>query len=213
MNNFISSFSLYEFIRILMPGAYLTLNFSQFIRYVYPGYDTLTQDTHFNQVEATIIFSIISVIIGVFIYSLDNPRVLGYIFKSLPSNIIKSKVKKADSIAVLNSYFTFYDSLPDAVKYKTEKQSGFLHLSLNMVFVNIISLLLLLIVLLTGNPEQDTLLYFKAHLFMVIFLMLVSGISAYLIHAKRLRYTYERSVDLYFQSNEYRILQERSAGA
>ena len=210
MNNFISSFSLYEFIRILMPGAYLTLNFSQIIRYVYPGFDTLTQDTHFNQVEATIIFSIFSVIIGVFIYSIDNPSVLGYIFKSLHSNIIKCKIKNADAIAVLNSYFTFYDSLPDAVKYKTEKQSGFLHLSLNMVFVNIISLLLLLIVIVTCNPEQNTVLYLKAHLYMVVFLMLISGISAYLIHAKRLKYTYERSVELYFQSKDYKLLQERS---
>lgn len=209
MNNFISSFSLYEFLRILMPGTYLTLNISQFIKYVYPEFDTISKETYFNQTEATIIFAIVSIIMGVFIYSIDNPRILGYIFKKLPSNIIKKRHPNANGITVLNSYFTFYDTLPDAVKYKTEKQSGFMHLSLNMVIVNIISLLLLIISILLGKPEQELMLYFNAHLTMIILLMVVSGFSAYLIYSKRLNYTYARSTELYFHSEEYKKLTEK----
>src|SRR6266498_836528 len=122
MNNFISSFSLYEFLRILMPGTYLTLNLSQFIKYTFPDYDTISRGINFNQIEATIIFAIVSVVLGVFIYSLDNPRLLSYLFKNLPSNIIRKRHRDADNIAILNSYFAFYDTLPDAVRIKTEKQ-------------------------------------------------------------------------------------------
>jgi hypothetical protein len=206
MNNFISSFSLYEFIRILMPGAYLTLNISQFIKYVFVEYDKMTRDTDFNQIDATIIFAITSVIIGVFIYSIDNPRVLSHLFKSLPSNVIKNKLGTRDGITVLNSYFVFYDNLPDAVKYKTEKQSGFLHLSLNMVFVNVISLILLLVAMFIGKITAGLTLYFDAHFVMVTLLMIVSGFSAYLIYSKRLKYTYARSLELYFDSDEYKKL-------
>jgi hypothetical protein len=211
MNNFISSFTLYEFLRILMPGTYLTLTISQFVRYIYPEYDTITAGTRFNQVEATIIFGIISIIMGVFIYSIDNPRLLGYIFKNLPSNIIKRSNPGAKNITVLNSYFGFYDSLPDAVKIKTEKQSGFLHLAINMAFVNIISLILLTIVLISGKLEFVQMPYFKAHFVMDILLLVISIISAYLIYVKRLKYTYERSVELYFKSEEYKKLLETLA--
>jgi|SRR4030095_12984524 len=211
MNNFISSFTLYEFLRILMPGTYLTLTISQFVRYIYPEYDTITAGTRFNQVEATIIFGIVSIIMGVFIYSIDNPRLLGLFFKNLPSNIIKRKYPDAKNITVLNSYFGFYDSLPDAVKIKTEKQSGFMHLALNMAFVNIISLILLLIVLISGKPDFVQMPYFKAHFAMDIVLVLISIFSAYLIYAKRLKFTYERSVELYFKSDEYKRLIESLA--
>jgi hypothetical protein len=188
-----------------MPGTYLTLNISQFVKYVYPRYDTISSETNFNQVEATIIFAIISIVMGVFVYSIDNPRLLGWIFKSLPSNIIRKKHKNANGIEVLNSYFVFYDSLPDAVKYKTEKQSGFLHLSLNMILVNFISLILLIIAMLVSNPETRI---FTAHLTMVIGMIIISYVSAWLIYSKRLKYTYARAVDMYFDSEEYKKLTE-----
>lgn len=209
MNNFISSFSLYEFLRILMPGAYLTLNLSQFVKYNFPEYDTITKGTEFNQVEATIIFSITAVVLGVLIYSFDNPRLLGLLFKNLPSNIITAKHPNSDNITILNSYFAFYDSLPDPVKIKSEKQSGFLHLTLDFCFVNIFSLLLMLITIICKNPESSAALTFKAHFFLVVLLLLVSSLSAYFIYSKRLRYTYKRSLDLYFQSNEYKLLKDR----
>lgn len=209
MNNFISSFSLYEFLRILMPGAYLTLNISRLVKYNFPEFDSITNGAQFNQIESTIIFSITAVVLGVLIYSFDNPRLLGYIFKSLPSNIIKSKHQKANGITVLNSYFAFYDTLPDPVKYKTEKQSGFLHLSLDMCFVNIFSIVFMTATIIWNSPTGETMITFKAHFIMVSMLLLVSALSAYFIYSKRLKYTYERSLDLYFQSNEYKLLLEK----
>lgn len=209
MNNFISSFSLYEFLRILMPGAYLTLNVSQFVKYTFPDYDAISRGTQFNQVEATIIFAIVAVVLGVFVYSMDNPRLLSYLFKNLPSNLIKDRHRNAGNILVLNSYFAFYDSLPDAVKMKTEKQSGFMHLSLDMVFVNIISLVLLLISELSGSIGESLRLSFQAHLIMVVFLLLICCISAALIYSKRLKFTYIRTIDLYYDSEEYKRLLEK----
>jgi len=206
MNNFISSFSLYEFLRILMPGAYLALNLSQFIKYNFEDYNTILSGTYFNQVEATIIFVIVSVILGVFIYSIDNPKLLSRIFKNLPSNIIKDRHKDADSIAVMNSYFSFYDTMPDAAKMKTEQQSGFLHLSLDIIYVNIFSLLLILITLLIKNYSVEL----AAHTVLVSLLLLVSSTSAYFIYKKRLKFTYARNVEMYFQSAEYKLLLERT---
>ena len=74
-----------------------------------------------------------------------------------------------------------------------------------MILVNFISLVLLLIASLTGNPDTGL---FTAHLAMVIILIIICYISAYLIYAKRLKYTYARAVDLYFQSDEYKKLTE-----
>lgn len=207
MNNIISSFTLYEFLRILMPGCYFTLNLLQFVRCNFIDYTEMFKGTEFSQTEAAIIFIIVSVVLGILIYALDNPRVLKLIIKNLPTNIISKRHSGVNEILIMNSYFTFYESLPDAFKIRIEREIGFFHLSMDMIFVNLISIVLLIITTILGNHTSSDALYgvYKSQFVMVIFLLLISLLSAYLIYSKRLKYNYKRNAEMYFKSEFYQI--------
>ena len=71
MGNFISKFNLYEYFRILLPGAYLTF----LIYVVYKCF--LTKNLgHYHWSVIILLLVISSLILGALIYSWDFPRFL-----------------------------------------------------------------------------------------------------------------------------------------
>src|SRR5437868_474260 len=111
MGNLIGTFTLYEFLRIIIPGFY----FVTWVRIVL-SQTQLFFSFKIAEIDATIIFVIGSIVFGIFIYSFDIPKRLGFMLRDLPSNVIKSKHTQIDKIKVLNSYFQFYESLDEGFK-------------------------------------------------------------------------------------------------
>ena len=207
-----SSFSLYEFLRILFPGTYLLINVLYFINYFFNTQIPLLENPGFNHSGIIIIYLICSFILGVLIYSIDNPKLLRRILKnSLPVNLIEQNNPGIDSIELINSYFIFYDKLPGGYLLRAERQIGFFHISLDLLLVNIISLILILICIISGKPEDIMTDIFCKHTYILIALTLISFVTTRLIYSHRLKEMYERNLKMYYKSEGFNKLLEKDS--
>ncbi len=139
-----NSFPFRETLEILFPGLYfmgIILPLMPFI-----GVDNLPTESVTN----ITIYLILSVLIGIFIYTLDIPKRLWF-FKSIsPTNLIEKELKdttdKNVRSKVANSYFSFYDkNVTKEQKGKTDIYTTIYHFSVNIFILSLILLTLYII--------------------------------------------------------------------
>ena len=195
MNNVTGAFSIYEVLRILLPGFYITLMLKRIFQHFYDKNSVLL-----DLVDGWIIFLIVSVILGGFIYSLDIPRWFKKLYKTLPSNLIEKNkdIVKPESESKRfyeNEYFKFYYAASPDIKLKTEIQSGFFHYLISMAFI---SLVFSLVFSFFCSEYYD--LYFNRILNVIVFL--ISLISAIVMYKRKLRHSWKRNYESFVESLE-----------
>lgn len=188
MGNFVSAFSLYEVLRILIPGFYVTLMLEDLIPRV-----CLNSKLELEPFGYGILFVILSVLFGGFSYSLDVPRWFKKCYSSLPTNLIeKNKVipvpEGVHKRYVDIEYFKFYYQHSSDAKYKTEIQSGFFHLFITMAFISAVSFLLYLLFC-SMNP----------FLFWNSIVLFFSISSAILLYHRHLKYSWLRNYEEFLE--------------
>lgn len=190
MNNLTSTFSLYEVFRILMPGTYVSLAFLDFFEKWNLDYEVFSD----NALETTLNIIVI-ILVGLFFYSWDIPKVLRRFQKNLPSLKIKERHPHIDNEIILNSYLDFYDELDIEFKVKHEKYSGYFHLSLNMIVTSIIIFIVGFISWWIG--------FFSYFVPISMFIVILSIVTAVNIYYFRLKRSYTRHLKKYYDSEYY----------
>lgn len=190
MNNFFSSFGLYEILRIVIPGFYSTLMISDFIIK-----HKIHEIESWDYLLKTVAFFIASIFIGGLIYAPDVPRWFKGWYGTLPSKLIREdnpgeEPKKRHHE---NEYYKFYYKHNSDAKYKTEMQSGFLHFFINMGFVSLIGLVFYSIVCYFFDTKN---------IFFIINLLVApsSILAAIIIYHQRLKYSWRRNYEEYNES-------------
>jgi len=192
MNEFSSKLSLYETLRILIPGALLVSNFGS-------AKDMLSIKTFLdstNSLYQGVFFFLFVFISGLVIYSFDIPKRINFFQKDLPTKKIFKEHPTVEQIRISNSYFSFYDALSSELKKKTEVYSGFYHFLINISFS---SILCVLIFVFQFKTLRDL-------IFLNGIIAVVSLITAMIIYFSRLRFAFQRHLSLYYDSNEYKKL-------
>jgi predicted membrane channel-forming protein YqfA (hemolysin III family) len=115
MNDFISTFSFYGVLRILIPGLYFFLCLNNiFIA------SNITFNLFQNETLNSIAVSIIVITLGLIIYAFDFPRMIRKMTSKLPSNQIKKKHPALAIEKIESQYFSFYYSSPEDIKERTK---------------------------------------------------------------------------------------------
>ena len=192
MNDLSRQFSLYEILRILIPGALITTNVGIACDVLH--YSGLTIS---NSYYSGIIFFLSSFIAGLLVYSFDLPKRLSFFQKDLPTNKIEQKHTNLDKVRIANSYFSFYDTLSAELKSKTEVYSGFFHFGINLAFSSLLCFVTELII----NASQ----LFGLILLDAIFFIVTVIISVVIYHS-RLKFAFKRHLGAYFASPQYQDL-------
>jgi hypothetical protein len=135
-SNITSAFTLYEVLRVLLPGFYATVMLKQIALSLDIGIPTGSDSG-----DGWIIFVVVSVIVGALLYSIDIPHWFKKFDYFLPSNMIEREglLKRSKDLEPRyseNEYFKFYYALPSGDKFKTDIQAGFFQLFQTMAFVN-----------------------------------------------------------------------------
>ena len=193
MNNLTSAFSLYEVFRILLPGPYVCLAAFYFID-KWDWETSVFKDPTIN----TALDIIIIIMVGLFFYSFDFPKMLRHFQKSLPSIQIQLRHSDIDDNKIRNSYFDFYDDLELKFKYKHEKYSGYFHLSLNMALISS----MIFIVSIISNYKSNF-SFFTYISILILFLSIVISLNIYYF---RLKHSFQRHLEKYYLSPQYKKL-------
>ena len=187
MGNYLSAFTIYEMLRIVIPGFYATIMLEEVLR-IYSSENIFSTD---KNLEYYIIFFITSVILGAFIYSLDFCRIYKNWLDYLPTNMIKEeypeKIKDYGEREIENLYYRFYYKLPVANKVRTEIQSGIYHLFSSITFASLIFLILFIIL----SYSCERIIFIRINLY-VLLSSLAFTISIYKL---RLRYSWKRNFE------------------
>lgn len=180
-------------LRIFIPGVFFSTNIGFALEAFKIELPLNLDSSAYN----TIYFVILSIILGLFVYSLDIPKRVSFFQRELPTKRIKAKHPSFDLVKVSNSYFTFYDNLSTEFKLKNEIYSGFYHFCINLssisFFVFIASLIIdwcVLSELILANS----------------FIFIVSLATALILYFGRLKFTFQRHLQAYFASEEYKNL-------
>jgi len=194
MGNFISKFNLYEYFRILLPGAYLT-----FIVYLVLQSTLDSKIGHLHWSNSVLLIVISSLVLGSLIYSFDLPRIFKNKIDFLPTNMMekefpndfpKNKERENEHI-----YYSWYEKSENKSKTKTELLSGLYHLNVNFAACAILGILLGLYMVLAKCDAFILLLN--------LFLLLFSSLTAFTIVKCRLRFQWQRN---YWQFRDEFIL-------
>lgn len=186
MGSFISKFNLYEYFRILIPGAYLT--FLGYLLFKSP-LDNHIGNLHWS--NSVLLITISSLVFGSFIYSIDIPRFFKNKIDLLPTKLMESdfpdlfpKTKEMERINE-HQYYQWYEKSENKSKTKTELLSGLYHLNVNFAACSILGLIIGSIIC-CRDGESNILL-------MNIVLLLLSSLTAYSIVMRRLQYQWQRN--------------------
>lgn len=186
--NILSSFSLYEIFRVLIPGFYSVIMITDTLN-IYK----VVSEQGMDNFGFVLLFTIAAILFGGFLYALDIPRWFSKCFPSLPSNLIKKNKDLANppnghNRFEENEYFKFYYKHSSDSKYKTEIQSGFFHLFINISFVSLIGLLVYAIAsFYSKNVNPFVIINF-------IF-FIISVLSAFIIYHQKLKYSWQRNYE------------------
>lgn len=151
MTDLTSKLSLNEFLRIFIPGVFISMLFDIIIL---QGINSLSI-IFLSESYSTIIFIIFSLISGMFFSSLDLPKRLWFFKNNIPVNkIYKDTEIKSEGLNITNVYFKFYDTeVTPEFKYKTEKDTGFYHLCMNLAIISVLYLLPSVFIYGFGEPK------------------------------------------------------------
>jgi hypothetical protein len=192
MNSFTGAFSIYEILRILIPGFYFVLMLENVFSNISKKINCGSIDTY-----PTLLFIIISIVLGAMLYAMDIPRWFKKCYSTLPSNLIK---ENKDELVLLglaedNSrrpfediYYQFYYSRQSPLIFKTEIQSGFFHLLMTMSFIGIIIIIIHATVMALSIPFRD-------YYFINLFITIISVIGTIIIYKVKLRYSWKRNYE------------------
>ncbi len=194
MNNLTSAFSLYEVLRILLPGFYTTIMLKSLIQ---PFYDN--NSPFLESVDGWIIFVIVSVIIGGLFYSLDIPRWFKRLYETLPSNMIEKnndlvKPESESKRFYENEFFKFYYTVSPDVKFKTEVQTGFFHYFMSIAFIALLFSLIFSFFCADNNNN------FCLYRILNVIVFLISLVSAIVMYKQKLKYSWKRNYELFLDS-------------
>ncbi len=185
MNSIMSSFKVYEILRIIIPGFYLTSMIYIILKVCYE----LNEKCIDNDFIIGILFIVFAIFIGGTLYSIDYPRLFRGILRDLPTNLMRKNnpglyLGKEDR-EVEEEYYLFYYRLDSDSKIKTEIQSGFYHLFLNMSLVGLISFIII-----AFHCDCFCLTFFLWLNFSFLILGLLSAASMYKF---RLRFSWKKN--------------------
>lgn len=191
MNDFISTFSFYGVLRIIIPGLHMFIGLNRIAIKANWQVDIFENST-FNTIAVTILI----IVLGLFIYSFDFPRMIRKFTPSLPTKKIASTYTTIPMDEIEKSYFRFYYSIEPSKKEQTERYNGFYHLVVNLCTVSFLLILL-----------QCIFYFFKVntmHLFYYnLTIMILCFFSSIKIYKKRLIKTYKGDLKLYYASKEF----------
>ncbi|MDE3057024.1 MAG: hypothetical protein KGJ59_03595 [Bacteroidota bacterium] len=192
MGNFVSAFSLYEVLRILLPGFYTAIMIKNSVfAHIYRN------PIYSDRVDGWIIFLILSVALGGFLYSIDVPRWFKPLYKTLPSNLIEKnhnlELPRGETGRYFeNEFFKFYYRIEADAKFKTEVQSGFFHFFMTMAFIGLVFTLVYSF-LISNNPLGCEYRMLNASVFILCLC------SAIIMHEQKLKYSWKRDYDLFVE--------------
>lgn len=193
MNNILSSFTLYEILRIILPGFYFMTNIA-----IYCVNTVSFHNQTIPEVYQAIIFITLSILVGGVIYSFDLPRIYKPFLRALPTNRIRRRFNLDNAqireMDLENLYNQFYYSLAGDSKMKTEIHSGFYHLFINMFFTSFF-LAVLFYCILPYHPIL-TLNLSKAN----VVIYVICFIGAIITYIQRLRRSFRRNFSEFLES-------------
>lgn len=143
------------------------------------------------------LFTIAGILIGGILYSMDIPRWFSKCYSTLPSNLIK----KNNDLSIKddlnkryeeNEYYKFYYKNSSDSKYKTEIQSGFFHLFVNMSFVTLVATFIYIPVCCLTNNSSPFLIINSTF-------FIISSLSAIIIYHQKLKYSWKRNYEEFIE--------------
>jgi hypothetical protein len=192
MNSFTNAFSIYEVLRILVPGFYFCLMIGE-IAY---NISLKLKWKLINDTYQLLILIIAAIVVGALLYAMDIPRWFKKCYSTLPSSLIEKNREKLglqednSKRPFEDSYYRFYYSLQYHTIFKTEIQSGFFHLLITMSFIGLITILVHATALALSVSVRE-------YYFLNLFITIVSLIGAIVIYKSKLRYSWKRNYDEY----------------
>jgi|GEM_PF-2371312 len=184
MDGFFGKFNLYELFRILLPGAYFVYCACDFLKYF-----NLLSNAPDNVYIATLVTFVFSLIAGSLIYALDLCRLFKNCITLLPTKLLEYYYREdfpVDSERLNeHKYYSWYEESKIGNKARVELQSGLYHLSINIAFAALIGIVegVIICCLFSNN----FLLLSNLSLF------LLSGLSAFAIVNRRLKWNWQRN--------------------
>jgi hypothetical protein len=192
MNSFFNAFSLYEFLRIIIPGIYFAywlriLNIEIKLNCIIP----------LSESEFTIGLILVSIIFGVFIYSLNFPKhLLNNWLKISPTYRISTLHPEVKD-KIENNFWDFYEDLDDSFKLNSEKFGALFHFIINITLISFFLLFISFLALIFSKSDCD---YFKTCTFLIGFYFLLSLSGSYFMYKWRMKNIFDRVVEKYENS-------------
>lgn len=188
MKNTSGKFSLRETLQIVIPGVY-------FIGLLYPLVSEVGVFVIKDSTEMTdlIISSILSLLAGMLIYSLDLPKKLWFFNMYLPTTLITKNMGNDKSVH--NKYFQFYDDkISDKQKDITEKYTSIYHFSVNIAITSLILTIIYLII----YKE----VFLNSYGLFTLLILIVSILLTYQIFFgdRKIKYMFKRQYDKFIDS-------------
>jgi len=195
MNEFISAFSFYGILRIIIPGLYFFLCGCDFFLKINKIINLFE-----SEILNTFAFGILIIVLGLLVYSIDFPRIIRKLTPELPTSKVKAINPNIDISAIEKNYFQFYYSLPIELIDKTERYNGFFHLSINLGLVSSFYLIVTFII--------TYWISFNSFTVYNILIFLATTIISFLLYNFRLKKVFQNDLTKYYNSKEYEKLLE-----
>lgn len=201
IDNF-DKFTAREIFGTFIPGLYFTVILGKIFK---PVFDVQKNDI--GSFDYFLLF-ILSILIGLVIYSFDFPKKIFFFNTNTPTYLINNKIQKDNlrisDIDIRNAYFNFYDNnISSNQKVLTEKLTTLFHFSSNIFLCSII----IFIVELFTKYFTSFAIEKEMILFNVIVLIL-SAISIFgLFYGKnKIKNIFERQFNAFINSEKYKDL-------
>lgn len=174
-----NSFTFRQILQILLPGLYLCAM-------LLPIQAEIFDANAYDDYQKAILFSIISILLGVFIYTIEIPKTIWFFKKYLPTEKIPSDE--------YSTYFEFYDNKVSKEKKDIiERYTSLFHFCINISFSSILLIIIYLIIY-----KCDFITKGGNLLLMILILSFIS--SLLLIYGpKRIKFQFEKQLESYYK--------------
>jgi len=190
MEKLFGKFGLRETLKLLIPGFY-------FVSLMFPLKSTINIEVLDSSVANSVLFIIFTLLYGLMLYWIDIPKRMPFFKNNLPTTKLKKKYSNINEKLVINTYFSFYDSLPKSQLDKTDLYTSLYHFCINM---SVSSLIIAFVYYVTGTYEIQVLGY--GHIALFVFVISIISALGLFFGKRKIKYMFERQFEG-FLSSEY----------
>lgn len=191
MEKGLENFGFREIIVIIFPGLY-------FFSLLLPINNHVTFIDFNNSIANNVIFILLSLLLGIVLYWVDIPKKIWFFNNNLPTTILIKEFPKIEKFKIINSYFSFYDTISEEQRKKTDTYTSLFHFSVNISIISF-ALIILYIIFPPFN---------YGFIAIAILILSCANIIGLFYGERKIKYMFNRQISGYKNSESFKELQK-----